>query len=425
MHASEYELDEAAIAKLWQQGSVVRSWLLELLGLAFDADPGLTGIRGYVDDSGEGRWTVEESIRTAVPAPVIALSLMMRQRSRQDDSYARQGQRRPPPAVRRPRGAEGVSTNPLRDGMRMSRVPGPGALVIFGASGDLSHRKLLPALYNLALRNMLPSDVRADRRGPPRLWRRRGLPQGGAQGARGLLAHAADRRRRLRDVRARDLLRQRLVRRSQDVRRAEAPACAGRSRARHAGQRRLLPRDPADRLPARHDEARRGGHGAQPHLDALGRAGEAVRPRRRFRARARRRRALVLPREPGLPHRPLPRQGDGPEHPGAAFRERHLRARLEPQLHRPRADHRLGVDRRRGPRPLLRGGGSGARHHAEPPPAGALVRRHGAARIVRRRIRAQRARQGARHAALARHRRRRARPVRRGLRGRQRGAGLS
>ena len=49
---------------------------------------GLTGIRGYVEDSGEGRWTVEESIRTAVPAPVIALSLMMRQRSRQDDSYA-------------------------------------------------------------------------------------------------------------------------------------------------------------------------------------------------------------------------------------------------------------------------------------------------------------------------------------------------
>jgi 6-phosphogluconate dehydrogenase len=88
MHASEYDLDEGAIAKLWQQGSVVRSWLLELLGLAFDADPGLTAIRGYVDDSGEGRWTVEESIRTAVPAPVIALSLMMRQRSRQDDSYA-------------------------------------------------------------------------------------------------------------------------------------------------------------------------------------------------------------------------------------------------------------------------------------------------------------------------------------------------
>jgi len=88
MHASEYELDEGAIAKLWQQGSVVRSWLLELLGLAFDADPGLDSIRGYVEDSGEGRWTVEQAIDTAVPAPVIALSLMLRQRSRQDDSYS-------------------------------------------------------------------------------------------------------------------------------------------------------------------------------------------------------------------------------------------------------------------------------------------------------------------------------------------------
>jgi len=88
MHASEYDLDEGAIAKLWQQGSVVRSWLLELLGLAFDDDPGLKGIRGYVEDSGEGRWTVEQAIDTAVPAPVIALSLMLRQRSRQDDSYS-------------------------------------------------------------------------------------------------------------------------------------------------------------------------------------------------------------------------------------------------------------------------------------------------------------------------------------------------
>jgi 6-phosphogluconate dehydrogenase len=88
MHASEYDLDEGAIAKLWMQGSVVRSWLLELLGLAFDSDPGLTGIRGYVEDSGEGRWTVEQAIDTAVPAPVIALSLMLRQRSRQDDSYS-------------------------------------------------------------------------------------------------------------------------------------------------------------------------------------------------------------------------------------------------------------------------------------------------------------------------------------------------
>ena len=156
MHASEYDLDEGAIAKLWQQGSVVRSWLLELLGLAFDADPGLTRIRGYVEDSGEGRWTVERGDRHG--------RARARDRALADDAPALapgrlvlgQGQRGPAPAVRRPRGAEGVSTNPLRDGMRMSRVPGPCALVIFGASGDLAHRKLLPALYNLALRNMLP-----------------------------------------------------------------------------------------------------------------------------------------------------------------------------------------------------------------------------------------------------------------------------
>ncbi len=88
LHASEFSLDEAAIAELWGRGSVVRSWLLELLAKAFREDPGLAGIKGYVEDSGEGRWTIEAALDTAVPAPVIALSLMMRQRSRQEDSYS-------------------------------------------------------------------------------------------------------------------------------------------------------------------------------------------------------------------------------------------------------------------------------------------------------------------------------------------------
>jgi 6-phosphogluconate dehydrogenase len=86
--ASEFELDQAAIAELWGRGSVVRSWLLELLAAALREDPGLEAIEGWVDDSGEGRWTVEEAIREGVPAPVIYLSLAMRQRSRQDQSYA-------------------------------------------------------------------------------------------------------------------------------------------------------------------------------------------------------------------------------------------------------------------------------------------------------------------------------------------------
>ncbi|HEY7595782.1 MAG TPA: decarboxylating 6-phosphogluconate dehydrogenase [Actinophytocola sp.] len=77
-----------AVIKAWQRGTVVRSWLLDLLVRALDSDPELDDLRGYVDDSGEGRWTVEEAINLAVPAPVIAAALFARFRSRQDDSPA-------------------------------------------------------------------------------------------------------------------------------------------------------------------------------------------------------------------------------------------------------------------------------------------------------------------------------------------------
>jgi 6-phosphogluconate dehydrogenase len=89
MHASDYELDLAAISELWMQGSVVRSWLLELAGRAFRANgQDLANLKGFVSDSGEGRWTVQEAIDKDVPAPVITLSLLTRFRSRQDDTYA-------------------------------------------------------------------------------------------------------------------------------------------------------------------------------------------------------------------------------------------------------------------------------------------------------------------------------------------------
>jgi 6-phosphogluconate dehydrogenase len=88
MRASEFKLDLDKVAKLWQQGSVVRSWLLDLLVLALEQDPGLDEIRGYVDDSGEGRWTVFEAINESVPAPAITLSLFARFASRQDESFA-------------------------------------------------------------------------------------------------------------------------------------------------------------------------------------------------------------------------------------------------------------------------------------------------------------------------------------------------
>ncbi len=81
------ELNLRAISHLWNQGSVVRSWLLELAERAFEKDPALSSIRGYVEDSGEGRWTVIEAIEKDVPTPVLALSLLMRFRSRQEDSF--------------------------------------------------------------------------------------------------------------------------------------------------------------------------------------------------------------------------------------------------------------------------------------------------------------------------------------------------
>jgi len=72
----------------WQRGTVVRSWLLDLLVLALEEDPNLSQIKGYVEDSGEGRWTVEEGIANAVPMPAITASLFARFTSRQDDSPA-------------------------------------------------------------------------------------------------------------------------------------------------------------------------------------------------------------------------------------------------------------------------------------------------------------------------------------------------
>src|SRR5262245_12199385 len=88
MRASEFKVDLDKVAKLWQHGSVVRSWLLDLLVLALEQDPELEQIRGYVDDSGEGRWTVFEAINESVPAPAITLSLFARFASRQDQSFA-------------------------------------------------------------------------------------------------------------------------------------------------------------------------------------------------------------------------------------------------------------------------------------------------------------------------------------------------
>ena len=87
LHQAPFRLDLRAISTLWNHGSVVRSWLLELAERAFADDPNMETIRGYVEDSGEGRWTVQEAIDRNVPAPVITLSLLQRLRSREDENF--------------------------------------------------------------------------------------------------------------------------------------------------------------------------------------------------------------------------------------------------------------------------------------------------------------------------------------------------
>jgi 6-phosphogluconate dehydrogenase len=88
LHASkDFKLDLHQISAVWNRGSVVRSWLNELAERAFANDTELSALKGYVEDSGEGRWTVQEAIDLDVPAPVITLSLLTRFRSRQSDSF--------------------------------------------------------------------------------------------------------------------------------------------------------------------------------------------------------------------------------------------------------------------------------------------------------------------------------------------------
>jgi len=88
LKATEFGYDLKQVTSVWNHGSVVRSWLLELAERAFNKDPELKDLKAYVDDSGEGRWTVNEAIAHAVPVPTIAASLFARFTSRQDNSFA-------------------------------------------------------------------------------------------------------------------------------------------------------------------------------------------------------------------------------------------------------------------------------------------------------------------------------------------------
>ena len=84
---TDFELDLAQVSQIWRSGSVVRSWLLDLTAAALEEDPGLETIQAYVEDSGEGRWTVQEGVELSVPLPVISLALQARFRSRQEQPF--------------------------------------------------------------------------------------------------------------------------------------------------------------------------------------------------------------------------------------------------------------------------------------------------------------------------------------------------
>ena len=88
LHKSEFGLDLRAVAGVWNHGSVVRSWLMELTENALSKDPKLDGIRGIMHSSGEGKWTLETALEKQIATPVIALSLMMRYRSLEDDTFS-------------------------------------------------------------------------------------------------------------------------------------------------------------------------------------------------------------------------------------------------------------------------------------------------------------------------------------------------
>lgn len=88
LEASQFDLDMAEVSKLWNRGSVIRSWLLELAEDAFEKDPHLETFKGHVNDSGEGRWTVLEAVESGVPAPTIAASLFARFSSRNPDAFS-------------------------------------------------------------------------------------------------------------------------------------------------------------------------------------------------------------------------------------------------------------------------------------------------------------------------------------------------
>ncbi len=359
---SEFELDNAKIAHLWNQGSVIRSWLCELAARAFEADGNdLAGSRAGSRTPARGAGRSQDAIDHGVPTPALSAALNSRFYSREPGDYSARvlaalrnqfgGPRRQ--AERRRDADRRSGPNPLAQGLE--RLPvAPTNLVIFGATGDLARRKLLPAIYNLAHEGALPErfNLIGVSRGELTHEAYREIA---AESIRRVLAHAARRDRAERPARRSCATSPERFDDADAYATLSHRARGARRRRRRADVARLLPVDGA-RVLLGDRRARSARRASRTHEDAR-RAGdhrEAVRDLAGGGARAQRRGAFGVRRAPGLPDRPLPRQGDRAEHARVPLRQRHVRAALEPQLHRQRADHRGRGHRDRQPRRLLR-----------------------------------------------------------------------
>ncbi len=270
---------------------------------------------------------------------------------------------------------ENAFDNPLNDGLRIEPAPGPTTLVIFGASGDLTRRKLLPAVYQLSRRGRLAAQfsvvgvarTEMDDEQFRRQFRDCLKEFSGVSGGQDDVAESlASRMFYLSGEMD-----------SESLYRA-APRAPGRDR-RRAG-RAVLPRDSADRVCSgdRAARPRQALENVQSRMAADHRR-ETLRSGSRERAHAQSSCPRALRRRADLSNRSLPGQGDRPESARLQIRQRHVRAGLEPPVHRSRADHRGGDRRRRAPCLVLRGRRRAAGHGAEPSDAGARARGDGAA----------------------------------------------
>ena len=318
--AYQYTIDVGEVAEVWRRGSVVSSWLIDLTAAAFAKSPDLADFSGRVSDSGEGRWTVLAAVDEGVPASVIAASLYERFESRDNGRVHRQDLVGDALGVRRAQREEGLICMSKNGSPR----PDNHVIVLFGATGDLAKRKLLPGFFHLHAAGLLPREYRIIGSSPPKF----------ALTDEQFRAHAEQACADFCITKPTDPSWPSFAERLSFA--AAEPGTPPTSRRRSSGRRRrsaaarsasLPPGRAAGRvhLGGRHARCRGPGHRRDP-----GDHREAVRHRPGLGARAEPGGARGLRRVAGLPHRPLPGQGVGRQHPRVPVRERAVRADLEP-----------------------------------------------------------------------------------------------